>query len=525
MITDLRRTYPSAYVLLETEMWWQGSIPIVTAGTTRCLRNHGSNSPISKPTSVSTPQMTADPTDPKGLFYELVGYGNWQMKCGAAADVAQSWHPEDLLVSVYSSCYCQPTLDGPVQPLHTAQYLLATETRYARLASAGRSSLIISEPTNSAPIETSRPEPLENTGTAPVLSSTNTVRQITGSQTPSQTLDTISTTRDSGPLQNVVSRPETTTAEPSVVASPTLSISSPQPSSQIKSNGNTSASATTVTSASSRSAPSVEKPVVPPSASSSSEVSMSSAPVAQTATELHSVQTQSDIVKPQVVHTTSPETGSLTQNSTPVSSSALHGSADLGLPSQPTTQSPSVLVKPVAASAQSAATTSDVPAAAVIVADGQLSMVSVEPYNQSGPSPQSSAIRIGDIIANGIGETRTSSEVETTSKESVTTEASPTTHTAADTETSSPVITTTQASRTSDSSQTRSSTSQKTTSRAIASPSRARSSTSTSQTSRAAGDIIASVMGVTRSTGSASRLGSEGWLNFAVGLIVMFHVM
>ncbi|KAI5364148.1 hypothetical protein Slin14017_G061120 [Septoria linicola] len=104
--------FPSAFVNLTKELDWYGSIPIVSANATSCYQNTRSAPRVSSPTFVSTPKMTADPTDPKGLFYSFIGHAGQQVPGGsssicdpnAASTMLQSWQPTDLIVSVYASC-------------------------------------------------------------------------------------------------------------------------------------------------------------------------------------------------------------------------------------------------------------------------------------------------------------------------------------------------------------------------------------------------------------------------------------
>ncbi|CAK1366284.1 unnamed protein product [Cercospora beticola] len=471
--------------------------------------------------------MTVDPTIPKGLFYTLLGEhgqqipgGDWNadawrtrkgerteqgtreaLPCGGylAAELLESWRPADLIVSVYSSCFCEYNVYAPASAAETVSFLLEKSTSYGRLTpKATDLPLAGQRNSNNAASETSRPEPDTKTSTALASIPISTVGQPStrsGEQSPSQASESISTEADAGLLQNA-GQQSTRTAESAVISSPMASGSPAKPSTPVKDTASASPSASVSNAASSRIVSSVQPSVTP--SSSSPEGSRGSTPTAQDKIEPQDAQTQSDtanslesarletasrseallsLSSPLAEDSTDPALSSQrttppqgvptepsTVNSQPGESASFRfaaSSEQSGTPplsssevstdpvpsSQRTTESPSVLVKPVPASSQSAATSSDAPAAAVVVADGQLSMVSVESSSESGALSQSSSVKIGDVIASGIGETTDSSAIETSSQDSVTTEASPTTRTVADSKTSNPINTTSQPSR------------------------------------------------------------------------------
>ncbi|GIZ47360.1 hypothetical protein CKM354_001045300 [Cercospora kikuchii] len=460
--------YPTPYVELEKYLYWYGSIPIVSAGATSCLQqrsnpySRGAGWSVPSPTFVSTPEMTADPTDPKGLFYILKGNAGGpgqqipganfgissgkgpdigKLTCGGAlaTELLESWRPTELVISVYSSCLCDTEHKAPAAPVSTVSFLLTPTTRFARLAPTTTDSPIAGQRiSNNAAVETSSPEFNTNTDTARSIP-INTVGQPSkgsGEQRHSQASNSISTEASADLLQNTGPL-STRRVETPKVSSPTPSVPSAKPSMPVKDTASASQSASITNAASSRIVSSIEPSVTP--SSLSPEGSRVSTPTAQDKIELQDTQTQSDtanplesarletpsrsgtslLLSPIPKGSTDPALSSqrpttpqgvqnepITANSqsqqsasfrtasspeqsgqTPPSSKA---SVDTAASPQRTTESPSVLAEPVPTSSRSAEASSDTPAAAVVVADGQLSMVSVEPSSQSGPLSQSS---------------------------------------------------------------------------------------------------------------------------------------
>ncbi|PPJ53774.1 hypothetical protein CBER1_04548 [Cercospora berteroae] len=454
--------YPSVFVDLEIDMEWYGSLPIVSAGVTTCLQNDLTRSPVPSPTYVSTPEMTVDPTEPKGIFYTLVGNNgipdqqvpaaDWGFgfdnrrignTCGGdlAKELYNSWQPTEPLISIYSTCTCELVQAAPGGLVATVSVLLDRTTRFDRLTpTATESAQAGQKISDTAATETSSPELETKTDTSPTSISVNTVGRPTtemNEQRPSRSSDSVSTTEDAGPLQAFGPQSETRTAEPLVASGPALSVSPNKPSTPVQNADDASRSASISNAASSRIEHSIQKSVEPSSSSaegssgptrtaqdtvrpqSDSANSLQSATVgtasrsgtsiplsspvpggsrdsalsSQRTTPPQGVQTESINVNSQLEDSANFRIASSYEQSGQPPPSSPGASTDPGLSSQRTTQSPSHLAKPVTASSQSAATSSDAPPAAVVVANGQLSMVSVEPSSQSGALSLSSIER------------------------------------------------------------------------------------------------------------------------------------